>query len=81
MPQHPNARLTPPDVEACVLEARRSMKLARVALAAATGAPTHACARIVAHAGLPRLADADCVTGGQPPRPGDTGALREGAPQ
>ena len=57
------ARLTPPDVEARVREARSSMLLAPLALAAATGVPARTCARIVARAGLPRLADVDRVTG------------------
>ena len=56
-------RLTPPDVEARVLEARRAMLLAPLALAAATGVPARTCARIVARGGLPRLADVDRVTG------------------
>lgn len=57
------ARSTPPaDVER-VLEARRSMLLAPLALAAVTGVPARTCARIVARSGLPRLADVDRVTG------------------
>ena len=57
------ARRTPPEAEARVLEARRSMLLAPLALAAATGVPARTCARIVARSGLPRLADVDRVTG------------------
>ena len=54
---------TPPaDVERA-LEARRSMLLAPLALAAVTGVPALTCARIVARSGLPRLADVDRVTG------------------
>lgn len=57
------ARLTPPGAEARVLEARASMLLAPLALAAETGVPARTCARIVARGGLPRLADVDRVTG------------------
>lgn len=57
------ARLTPPEAEARVLEARLSMLLAPLGLAAATGVPARTCARIVARSGLPRLADVDRVTG------------------
>ncbi len=57
------ARSTPPDAEGRVREARRSMLLAPLALAAATGVPARTCARIVARSGLPRLADVDRVTG------------------
>ena len=57
------ARLTPPDAEERVLEARRSMLLAPLGLAAATGVPARTCARIVARRGMPRLADVDRVTG------------------
>ena len=57
------ARLTPPETEERVLDARRSMLLAPLALAAATGVPARTCARIVARSGLPRLADVDRVTG------------------
>lgn len=57
------ARLTPPDVEARVVEARRARLLAPLALAAETGVPARTCARIVARNGLPRLADVDRVTG------------------
>ena len=39
------ARATPPDAEARVLEARRSMLLAPLALAAETGVPARTCAR------------------------------------
>lgn len=63
------ARLTPPDVEARVVEARREMMLAPLALAAETGVPARTCARIVARNGMPRLADVDRVTG----RPRDRG--------
>ena len=57
------ARLTPPEAEGRVLEARRSMLLAPLALAAETGVPARTCARIVARSGLPRLSDVDRVTG------------------
>lgn len=57
------ARLTPPETEARVRDARSSMLLAPLALAASTGVPARTCARIVARSGLPRLADVDCVTG------------------
>ena len=56
-------RLTPPEAERRVLEARESMLLAPLALAAETGVPARTCARIVARAGLPRLSDVDRVTG------------------
>ena len=72
------ARLTPPDAEARVREARSSMPLAPLALAASTGVPARTCARIVARSGLPRLADVDRVTGEvrrrAPSRPCATGA-------
>ena len=58
------ARLTPPDVEDGVCEARSSMPIATLALAAVTGVPARTCARIVARRGLPRPADVDRVTGG-----------------
>ena len=57
------ARLTPPQVEALVREARSSLLLGPLALSAETGVPARTCARIVARAGLPRLADVDRVTG------------------
>ena len=57
------ARATPPDAAARVLEARASMLLAPLALAAETGVPARTCARIVAASGLPRLSDIDRVTG------------------
>lgn len=57
------ARLTPPEDEARVREARSSMLLAPLALAAETGVLAHACARIVARSGLPHLTDVDRVTG------------------
>ena len=57
------ARSTPPDAEERVRDARSSMLLAPLALAAATGVPARTCARIVARSGLPRLADVDRVTG------------------
>ena len=62
------ARLTPREVEDRVCEARSSMLLAPLALAAATGVPARTCARIVARRGLPRLADVDRVTGEVRPR-------------
>ena len=58
------ARSTPPEVEEAVCEARSSMLLSPLALAAVTGVPARTCARIVARRGLPRLADIDRVTGG-----------------
>ena len=58
------ARLTPPEAERRVREARSTMLLAPLALSAVTGVPARTCARIVARAGLPRLADVDRVTGG-----------------
>ena len=68
------ARLTPPDVEDRVARARRGLMLAPLGLEAATGVPARTCARIVARRGMPRLADADRVTGEvpvatAPPRP------------
>ena len=57
------ARSTPREVEDRVCEARSSMLLAPLGLAAATGVPARTCARIVARRGLPRLADVDRVTG------------------
>lgn len=69
------ARLTPPDVEDRVCEARPSMLLAPLALAAETGVPARTCARIVARRGLPRLADVDRVTGG-PRRRGPAAPVR-----
>lgn len=57
------ARLTPPDVEERVCEARSSMLLAPLGLAATTGVPARTCARIVSRRGMPRLADVDRVTG------------------
>lgn len=50
-------RLTAPEDEARVVEARTSLLLAPHALSAVTGVPARTCARIVARAGLPRLAD------------------------
>ena len=61
-PRRP-ARSTPPEAEAGVVEARRSMLLAPLALAAATDVPVRTCAGIVARSGLPGLADVDRVTG------------------
>ena len=57
------ARSTPPEVEEAVCEARSSMLLPPLALAAVTGVPARTCARLVARRGLPRLADVDRVTG------------------
>ncbi len=57
------ARLTPPEVEERVCEARRAMLLAPLPLSAATGVPARTFARIVARRGLTRLADVDRVTG------------------
>lgn len=57
------ARLTPPEDEDRVAEARARLLLAPLALAAETGVPARTCARIVARRGLPRLADVDRVTG------------------
>ena len=56
------ARSTPPEVEEAVCEARSSMLLPPLALAAVTGVPARTCARIVARRGLPRLAGVDRVT-------------------
>lgn len=50
-------RLTAPEDEARVVEARTSLLLAPHALSAVTGVPARTCARIVERAGLPRLAD------------------------
>lgn len=57
------ARLTPPETEARVAEARTRLLLAPLALSAETGVPARTCARIVARRGLPRLDDIDRVTG------------------
>ena len=57
------ARLTPREDEDRVCEARSSMLLSPLGLAAETGVPARTCARIVARRGLPRLADVDRVTG------------------
>ena len=57
------ARLTPPEAEDRVAEARTRLLLAPLALAAETGVPARTCARIVARRGLPRLDDIDRVTG------------------
>ena len=57
------ARSTPREVEDRVCEARSSMLLAPLGLAAATGVPARTCARIVARRGMPGLADVDRVTG------------------
>lgn len=62
------------DVER-VLEARRRLLLAPLGLAAETGVPARTCARIVARAGLPRLADVDRVTG-EPRRRGPVTPVR-----
>lgn len=62
------ARSTPPEAEDRVVEARASMLLSPLALAAETGVPARTCARIVARSGLPRLADVDRVTGEVRPR-------------
>lgn len=69
------ARLTPPEVEARVVEARRAMLLSPLALAAETGVPARTCARIVARNGMPRLADVDRVTG-EPRRRGPVTRVR-----
>lgn len=57
------ARLTAPEVEARVADARTRPLLAPLALAAETGVPARTCARIVARKGLPRLDDIDRATG------------------
>lgn len=57
------ARSTPREVEDRVCEARSSMLLAPLGLAAVTGVPARTCARIMARRGMPRLADVDRVTG------------------
>lgn len=53
------ARSTPREAEGRVCEARSSMLLAPLGLAAVTGVPARTCARIVARRGMPRLADVD----------------------
>ena len=68
-------RLTAPEDEARVVEARTSLLLAPHALSAVTGAPARTCARIVARAGLPGLADVDRVTG-EPRRRGPVTRVR-----
>lgn len=68
-------RLTAPEDEARVVEARTSLPLAPHALSAVTGAPARTCARIVARAGLPGLADVDRVTG-EPRRRGPVTRVR-----
>lgn len=68
-------RLTAPEDEARVVEARTSLLLAPHALSAVTGVPARTCARIVARAGLPRLADVDRVTG-EPRRRGPVTRVR-----
>ena len=55
------ARSTPREVEDRVCEARSSMLLAPLGLAAVTGVPARTCARIMARRGMPRLADVDRV--------------------
>lgn len=68
-------RLTAPEDEARVVEARTSLLLAPHALSAVTGVPARTCARIVARACLPRLADVDRVTG-EPRRRGPVTRVR-----
>lgn len=68
-------RLTAPEDEARVVEARTSLLLAPHALSAVTGVPARTCARIVARVGLPRLADVDRVTG-EPRRRGPVTRVR-----
>lgn len=68
-------RLTAPEDEARVVEARTSLPLAPHALSAVTGVPARTCARIVARAGPPRLADVDRVTG-EPRRRGPVARVR-----
>lgn len=68
-------RLTAPEDEARVVEARTSLLLSPHALSAVTGVPARTCARIVARAGLPRLADVDRVTG-EPRRRGPVTRVR-----
>lgn len=68
-------RLTAPEDEARVVEARTSLPLAPHALSAVTGAPARTCARIVARAGLPGLADVGRVTG-EPRRRGPVTRVR-----
>ena len=60
---HRLARLTPLEVEDRVCEARSSMMLAPLGLAAVTGVPARTCARIVSRRGMPRLSDVDRITG------------------
>lgn len=69
------ARRTPAEAEARVVEARRSLPLAPLGLAAVTGVPARTCARIVARRGLPRLADVDRLTG-EPRRRGPVTTVR-----
>ena len=68
-------RLTAPEDEARVVEARTSLPLAPHALSAVTGVPARTCARIVARAGPPGLADVDRVTG-EPRRRGPVTRVR-----
>ena len=68
-------RLTAPEDEARVVEARTSLPLAPHALSAVAGVPARTCARIVARAGPPRLADVDRVTG-EPRRRGPVTRVR-----
>lgn len=68
-------RLTAPEDEARVVEARTSLPLAPHALSAVTGVPARTCARIVARAGPPRLAGVDRVTG-EPRRRGPVTRVR-----
>lgn len=68
-------RLTAPEDEARVVEARTSLLLAPHALSAVAGVPARTCARIVARAGLPGLADVGRVTG-EPRRRGPVTRVR-----
>ena len=68
-------RLTAPEDEARVVEARTSLPLAPRAPSAVTGVPARTCARIVARAGPPGLADVDRVTG-EPRRRGPVTRVR-----
>ena len=60
---HRIANATPDETVATVLALRRSQRLGRDELAARTGVPARTVSRIIARAGLPRLAELDPMTG------------------
>ncbi|HEY1104560.1 MAG TPA: leucine zipper domain-containing protein, partial [Agromyces sp.] len=60
---HRCARRTRPELEAAVLAVRRTERVGRDEIAARTGVPARTVSRIIARAGLPRLADLDPMTG------------------